>query len=336
MPSTPDPRLLALIDAHAAGRGRIQDRVFAALYATWVRFDGWYRDSLVSEAAAAAFDVVAAGQSGQAALTDAYLARATTLTRGAPVAPIGVAPAMRESLRVGVTGPQIQERVASEFRWQIFRGLDPDTARDVALNRARESATQDLNLAFQRQVANFTQKRRVTQWRRVTRGEGVCGLCMAASHRVYGSGDLLPMHARCRCSVIEVGAVLGGGKVTSDAEYQALAGESRSLSARDLKDVRWTVEDNSELGPVLRNANQRISGVDRSGRVQGKGPSSPEAKVLDPANRVSTMTVDDVARAEQIARKSLEFARTNDLPKQVDWHTARLAALDARRAQLTA
>ena len=107
----------------------------------------------VSEQAAAA---VGAGQAGTAGLADSYLAASTTLVRGAATAPAGVSPAMRESLRHGVTGPEVQARVAQEFRWQIFRGLDPDSALGVAMNRARESASQDLNLAFQRQVADFT------------------------------------------------------------------------------------------------------------------------------------------------------------------------------------
>lgn len=333
----PDPRLLALVDAHAAGRGTIADRVFAALYALWAPFDGWYRPSLVQDVSEQAAAVVSAGQAGTAGLADSYLAASTTLVRGAATAPAGVSPAMREPLRHGVTGPEVQARVAQEFRWQIFRGLDPDSALGVAMNRARESASQDLNLAFQRQVADFTRKRQVQRFRRVTRGEKACGLCVAASNRVYTRGDLMPMHSRCRCSVIEVGSVLGGGRIVSDEEYLALAGASRSLSSSDLKDVRYVVDEHGELGPVLRNATQRVSGVDSRGRVEGKSPAPPQAKRLDPAHGLNGLSTSELARKEAIAQKSLAFARDNDLsPSLIEWHSDRLRLIQDRIRKIAA
>ena len=332
MPSRED-LLLALVDAHAANRTKLEERVAATLVALWGRFDGWYVPHLVAEAAAQAADLVGAGQVGVAGITDDYLARTTTLIRHEPVSPIGVNPSMRSTLRAGVTGPEVYERVAQEFRWQFFRGVDVDEARQVATVRAREMSAQDLGLAFQRQTADFTQKRRVALFRRVTRHEGTCGLCVAASHHVYTRGDLLPIHARCRCSVIAADGDLGGGSVTSDETWAKLQGTALSLSARDLKDVRYVVDDHGELGPVLRNANQRISRV-RDGRVRLKGPQDPEAKMLDPAHGISTMTAEQIDRAIGISEKSLTYARTRGLDRQVRWHTARMGLLTGRRAEL--
>ena len=141
----------------------------------------------------------------------------------------------------------------------------------------------------------------------------------------------MPMHSRCRCSVIEVGSVLGGGRIVSDEEYRALAGASRSLSARDLKDVRYVVDEHGELGPVLRNATQRVSGVDSRGRVEGKSPAPPQAKRLDPAHGLNGLSAAELARKEAIAQKSLAFARDNDLsPSLIEWHSVRLRLIQDR------
>lgn len=330
-----DAVLLALVDAHAGGRVKIEERVAAALVALWGRFDGWYVPRLVAEAAEQAADLVGAGQAGVAGITDDYLARTSTLIRNEPVSPVGVNPAMRSTLRAGVTGPEVYERVAQEFRWQFFRGVDVDEARQVATVRAREMSAQDLGLAFQRQTADFTRRRGVTRFRRVTRHEGTCGLCVAASHHTYTRGDLLPIHARCRCTIIEDRHAPDGGSVTSDEMWAKLRGTARSLGAADLKDVRYVVDDHGELGPVLRNATQRISRV-RDGRVRTKGPQNPEAKMLDPAHGISTMTAEQIDRSIGISGKSLAYARAHGLDRQVRWHTTRLDLLTARRRELAA
>lgn len=301
----------------------------------WSRFDGWYVPSLVDEVAAEAASSVGAGQVAVAAVTDAYLARSSTLVRGEPVSPVGVPPQMRDTQRTGVKATDVYGRVASEFRWQFSRGVDVETARTFAQSRAVAMGGQDLSLAFQRQTASFTDRRHVKRFRRVTRPEkGTCGLCIAASNHTYTRGDLLPIHARCRCSVIEDDAVLGGGSVTSDETWAKLRGTARSMSATDLKDVRYVIDEHGELGPVLRDANQRVSKV-RDGRVDTKKPKSgTPGKVLDPAGGVSAMTIADVERSEQIARKSLAYAKKNSLQQQIEWHTTRLQRLQARRAQL--
>ena len=84
-------------------------------------------------------------------------------------------------------------------------------------------------------------------------------------------------------------------------------------------------DENGELGPVLRNATQRVSGVDSRGRVEGKSPAPPQAKRLDPAHGLNGLSTSELARKEAIAQKSLAFARDNDLsPSLIEWHSVRL------------
>ena len=122
----------------------------------------------------------------------------------------------------------------------------------------------------------------------------------------------------------------------TDADYKALTGVTRGLDAKNLKDVRYVVDEHGELGPVLRNKTQRISTVDAAGKVKSKTASKPAAqKRLAVDHGLSAMgSVADVDRAEQIARKSLAWAQRQDLRAQIEFHQGRLDALAARRAVL--
>lgn len=252
----PDQRVLALVDGAANARDKIESRVAQIVASMWSGFDGWYRDELVSEISAEVAAMVARGQVGVAQLTDAYLAQVATLIRERPVGPVGVAPSMTGSRRSGVTLTEVYARVAAEYLWQVSRDVVPIRAKELAVERAQAMVGTDLGLAFRDQTSQFMKQTGAAGYRRVIRPErsrsGTCGLCVAASNRMYKRNDLMPLHARCKCTVVEVGARVDEGRIINDAEYAAIAAESDSLRARDLVKVR--VRDHGELGPVLTNA----------------------------------------------------------------------------------
>ena len=324
-----DSRVLALIDAHAAGRGKIENRVIASMVAMWSRFDAWYRPRLVEEVADESFRLVAAGQVATAGLTDSYMGGVASTLARKQISPIGVDPSMRGSLREGVSGREVQARVAQEFRWQIYRGALPDDAMGTALARAQASVSQDLSLASRGQARSFMRRRGVTHYRRVTRGEKTCGLCGAASNQEYTREDLLPIHANCRCSVVPVGASFPGAP-TTDEDYRKLAGVTRSSSAKDLKDVRYVIDEHGELGPVLRNANQRVSGVSpATGRVQSKGGRTPEQKRIPVDSGIAGMSPERAQTVIARHEKALAWSTRQGLDEQVAYHAERVRLLRA-------
>ena len=131
--------------------------------------------------------------------------------------------------------------------------------------------------------------RTVTGYRRVIHPElslskHSCGLCVAVSTRLFRRDNLLPMHARCNCTVMPVVGAAGGdgdvGGAINDIDLAALYGEAGSTSARDLKRTRYAFEQHTELGTRLVAA-----------RPEGKAP-----RPVAPAPQVNAAVVLRVAR----------------------------------------
>lgn len=259
----PDPRIVRTIDAFAEQRQRQVDRITDMVAALFAGFDGWYSDSLVAEVTDQVAARVSAGQLGIAALTDAYLARVTSAVFGRAVSAAGVPASMGRTLRTGPASTQdVYKRVAAEYRWQRFLGQPDAAASDIAVQRSKAMAATDLDLAHQRQVQRFNQTRGVTRYRRVIRSERTCGLCAAASDRLYYRDDLLPIHARCRCDVIAVTAQSDPGSLLNEQTFQDLYQAAGSTYGKDLKRVTVEVVQHGELGPQLRVAGQNFRGPD--------------------------------------------------------------------------
>lgn len=256
-----DESLLRLIDAAALARQNLLDRITALVVVEFERFDGWYDPRLVGEVAAQVAAKVSAGQMGVAQLTDAYLARSTSYVVARTVTGAGVPQVFGQSLRIGPANhEEVYTRVAAEYRRQRSRGRTDSEALTLAMNRAVEMVGIDLGLAHQHQVQRFTVVRNVTRYRRIIRSEKTCGLCAAASHRVYLRGDLMPIHARCRCGVIAIQEGADPGAQINDATLGEIYGAADSTAAKALKRVRVEVVQHGELGPQLRVAGQNFRG----------------------------------------------------------------------------
>lgn len=245
-----------LVDAHAAARARVTAGVGEAVVRRVAGFDGWYDHSRITVLAAAVAAAVQAGQRQVAGLTDAFLARVIALLTGHPVGPVGVVDVRR--LRQGTNLPAVYGRVADTYRWQVSQGADPARALDVAVGRARVAADTDVTLAFRAQARRVMLVRQVDGFRRVVHPElsrgGTCGLCIVAADRVYSRGDLLPIHARCACTILPIVNGIDPGAQLDRAALDALYEAAGSNRAADLKRTRFSVREHGELGPVLVDA----------------------------------------------------------------------------------
>lgn len=106
-------------------------------------------------------------------------------------------------------------------------------------------------------------------YRRLTHPErsetGVCGLCLAAADRIYTLAELLPIHGRCKCTVAPITSDYDPGEsnlVDLERLYRAAGAtvdKRQSTKGRDLKNVRYQVDEHGELGLVLSRAGDTFS-----------------------------------------------------------------------------
>lgn len=258
--------VVRLVDAQAAQRDRVRTTItnqVAKLVRGWTDFA---TPTQVRRLVDALVRIVEPAQQRTASTTDAYLARVIGELKGRPAAPVGVRvdPA---KLRGRTSHREALERVAAEYRRHTANGLDEDTARDRAVNRARLIVDEDLSLASReasRQV--FTRTPGVTGYRRVIRPElsagGSCGLCVAASDRTYSRGDLMPLHDRCKCETLPIVGTNDPGRSLNETELAELYEQAGGNTAEKLKRARVVVHEHGELGPVLRKPGDHFRGPD--------------------------------------------------------------------------
>jgi len=133
----------------------------------------------------------------------------------------------------------------------------------------------NLSLAYRAQLeqAAKSDPSTVTGYRRVIRPElsagGTCGLCVAVSTRLYFRGDLLPLHSRCKCTVIPVIGEAGGdgdiGGAINDMDLAALYDQAGGNRAAELKRTRYKVIRHAELGSWLVPADSLQDGLPDTG-----------------------------------------------------------------------
>jgi hypothetical protein len=250
------PSVRQLVEAHAAGRERLTAAAVEGVARRTAAFDGWYDHAKIAALAEALAALVQAAQRQTAALTDAFLARVIALLSRRPTSPVGVVDV--RSLRQGVTPAGVYGRPADVYRYQRSLDVEPARALELAVERARVAADVDVTLAFRAQARHVMVVRQVDGFRRVVHPElsagGTCGLCIVAADRIYSRDDLLPVHARCACTVLPIVNEQDPGAQLDRAALDALYDRAGSNRAADLKRTRYSVKEHGELGAVLVDA----------------------------------------------------------------------------------
>lgn len=202
----PDPQQDSLIEAirravaaNGDARHALTGNLVATVAAIIRAFTGWYDDLAVQRLAKQVADVVTPAQRVMASQEDAYLSQVASTMSGRIVRPVG--PVDVSDLRTGVPADQVYARLAEQYRWERSVGTGEDDALAKILTRAGVMNTTDVALAARSQAQSFFEEHKVTGYRRVLHPElskgGSCGLCIAASDRIYHRDQLLPLHARC-------------------------------------------------------------------------------------------------------------------------------------------
>jgi hypothetical protein len=212
----------ALVEATAQTRQALTSSVTASVVAQVEAFDGWYDSRAIGVLSKRLSAVTGSGQRQTGALTSSYVARLLRILLGRTPTTVGRVSVV--DLR-GVPLDSVFGRLSDEYRWLRSDGVSvdgvqapaliPQEAIDRVIARAEAIVDQSLTLALVHQWAAATEAApgTITGYRRVIHPElpteaslrdgkappPVCGLCVAASTRVYYRGDLMPVHANCRC-----------------------------------------------------------------------------------------------------------------------------------------
>jgi hypothetical protein len=213
--------LMALVAAQAAARAQLTAQAVAMATAAAAAFTGWYSADQITAWAVKLASQMEALQRAQAQSTDAYLARAMSTIVGGRIRPSGRVDVA--DLRSGITHAGAYARAADVYRWQqsqfdqfarvlaetqdvaALAPLDLVDPIEAAKQRVAAVADMDIQLADRAQstatMSDQSRKIEVRGYRRVIHPElskgGTCGLCIAASNRVYHVEDLKALHARC-------------------------------------------------------------------------------------------------------------------------------------------
>jgi hypothetical protein len=266
-----------LVRVEAQQRQAIDAVVTAAVVAEVRDFGGWYSSPDITKFAGRLAKLVRAGQRQTASSTESYATRILALLLGRRPTPPGVIRV--GDLRGGVPLESVYGRLADQYRYLyasrgpgavLEGGVEPLTDLEILnrlVDRAEVQTGDNLGLAMRDQWAAEIEAApvQVTGFRRVIHPElvaegstspgPVCGLCAVVSTRLFLRGDLLPLHARCRCSVSPVVGDADGdgdpGSALNKADLARVYKEAGSTGAADLKRTKIRIVDHAELGPRL-------------------------------------------------------------------------------------
>lgn len=168
-----------------------------------------------------------------------------------------------ETVKKGEATPdRVFERAAETYRYERSIGKDHTAATKAADTRIAKTVDNNLilsaRIAAQQTLVRVAEKdERIIGYRRIIHPElsvktGVCGLCVAASDRIYKLKELQPIHGGCNCSVAAVTTAHDPGHSLNEQDLKRLyVHAGGGTSGRGLKRIRYTVIDHHELGPVL-------------------------------------------------------------------------------------
>jgi hypothetical protein len=276
--------LLTLVDAHDQtyqGLLRQADDILAVHLHDFI---GWYSPVDIEELFHLLAGLLQPLMGAVAALTDGMMTNSIGLLTGKRIQPAGTRKTDLE--RPGVTPAGALARSADTYRYQQSL-VDAEFERaakekrpmgevqdpfEAALERAQQTVQGTFQLVGRRQ-SQFTLKRSadgglITGYRRVIhpemdKGEGTCGLCIAATTRIYHVEELMPIHPGCHCTQVPVrelksGRTIDPGGAINDRDLPSYYRDAHGNTAEQLRQTRYRVDEHGELGPVLAPEDQPI------------------------------------------------------------------------------
>lgn len=162
---------------------------------------------------------------------------------------------------IDFTNVEVLNRPARVVRYLESKGASREQAEAVALKRLDALVDGNMMMAqrfAESEVINAAANlsgSTVVGMRRIIHPElsrtGTCGLCIAASDRLYTVRELLPMHANCKCTSAPVTEEFDPADELNAVDLRQLYRDSGGTSRAHLKRTRYKVDEHGELGPTL-------------------------------------------------------------------------------------
>ncbi|MFV8173787.1 hypothetical protein [Mycolicibacterium peregrinum] len=147
---------------------------------------------------------------------------------------------------------------ATDVQAQALAGQRIDDLIDDNLMLAQRLAQQQV-LAAAAEPVNLDgrpkAKTKIIGYRRVIHPElsygGTCGMCIAASDRIYYVAELLPIHAHCKCTIAAITEDYDPADDLNAVDLNQLYKDAGGTSVAHLKRTRYKVDQHGELGSVM-------------------------------------------------------------------------------------
>jgi len=203
---TADPAVSLLVENEAAAQDRVADNLVTAIMLLWSGFTAFYVGDAVAAFGQRVAQLVAAAQRSAATITEAHLRQQMArMNYRLPATPIIDLP---PDLRRGAETADVYQRPVREVRYLVSTEVPLAEAVRSATERLEKIVRTDLQLArvVASQQVHYAADEQVRGYRRVIHPElgAVCGLCIAASDRVYSKREMLPLHPGCVLEGTEV------------------------------------------------------------------------------------------------------------------------------------
>lgn len=297
-------------------------------------------------------DIVAGWAARSATLVDSANLNSRLLTRSFQTSVLRQMGAGRQPLpsmvnaypRSNVAASEVYRRPVEQFIWARRNGLDLLGSDEAFKNRLVTLATQDVKLADRDEAQRiFDADPEVTHWRRVIHPElsasGTCGLCIVASQRVYGTGDLMPMHGpSCNCTPMGITKSNDPGLRINDDDLKTIYAAAGSTAAEDLQNTRISIDEHGELGPVLVKHGDHFRTAEEAGRPAYEKPT-PVTIRRDRENERADLTLsldDATSRYAAAAAAGTAPADQVALFRSMKYMRERITSIDVFLSKLSA
>ena len=235
----------ALVEAEAEAQDAIADNLIEQILLVWfaysvlegVRPGAQFYDGLsVADFGRQVSRLVIAAQQAAGQTTEAYLRE--QFERMGEDLPDRTVVDLPEDLRLGAAAADVYQRPIRQIRYWQSVDMPLEEAVDRATDRLERQALADLQLArttASQQLFFVTNPERITGWRRIIHPElgNVCGLCIAASDRVYRRIERMDLHPGCVLEGTEVSA--SGVRALTRRRYAGPAVVLRTRSGQELR-----------------------------------------------------------------------------------------------------
>lgn len=186
-----------LMAGYQAATMSVRTRVLAYASSLWMGSPG-FRDADVERLIARIVPTVQAGQVQVAQITESYIARMALLA--GVTTSVGVDAASITGYR-GVDADIVYRRPAVAVYTALSKGETFEAATALGLRRLQSIVETDVQQAKNRQASRSVSGSGFSGFRRTLTGPKNCAFCVIASTQRYYSGDLMPLHPGCGCSV---------------------------------------------------------------------------------------------------------------------------------------